>query len=152
MAPDDAADLVAELDEPRREAVLMLLPASQRTKVRALLGYDPAEAGGLMSPDFVSVYQQATVERGAPASAAATLGAGGAALTTMFVMDSLKRLEGSDPRRSTCCAPSRTPAWWSWCTGHAYDCAEEADFEEVARLMADYNLTAAPGRRLRASG
>src|SRR5207245_2765109 len=24
-----------------------------RVKVRALLGYDPAEAGGLMSPDFV---------------------------------------------------------------------------------------------------
>src|SRR5207248_6008095 len=40
MAPDDAADVVAELDEERREAVLTQLPASQRTKVRALLGYD----------------------------------------------------------------------------------------------------------------
>ena len=47
-----------------------LLPVGQRVKVRALLGYDPAEAGGLMSPDFVAVYRQATVgealERGAP--------------------------------------------------------------------------------------
>ena len=32
---------------------MALLPVSHRIKVRALLGYDPAEAGGLMSPDFV---------------------------------------------------------------------------------------------------
>src|SRR5207244_8909453 len=53
MAPDDAADIVGELDEERREPVLALLPVSHRVKVRALLGYDPAEAGGLMSPDFI---------------------------------------------------------------------------------------------------
>src|SRR5436309_1573576 len=53
MAPDDAADIVGELDEDRREPVLALLPVSHRVKVRALLGYDPAEAGGLMSPDFL---------------------------------------------------------------------------------------------------
>jgi len=53
MAPDDAADIIGELDEDRREPVLALLPVSHRVKVRALLGYDPAEAGGLMSPDFL---------------------------------------------------------------------------------------------------
>src|SRR5205807_126079 len=53
MAPDDAADVLGELEEERREPVMALLPVSQRVKVRALLGYDPAEAGGLMSPDFV---------------------------------------------------------------------------------------------------
>src|SRR5947209_9498104 len=53
MAPDDAADIVGELDEERREPVLALLPVGHRVKVRALLGYDPAEAGGLMSPDFL---------------------------------------------------------------------------------------------------
>jgi Mg/Co/Ni transporter MgtE len=53
MAPDDAVDIVGELDEDRREPVLALLPVSHRVKVRALLGYDPAEDGGLMRPDFV---------------------------------------------------------------------------------------------------
>src|SRR5437660_1189203 len=37
MAPDDAADLVAELPDERREGVLMLLPAAKRTKLRTLL-------------------------------------------------------------------------------------------------------------------
>ena len=58
MAPDDAADIVGELDEDRREPVLALLPVSHRVKVRALLGYDPAEAGGLMSPDFILLRRQ----------------------------------------------------------------------------------------------
>jgi hypothetical protein len=47
MESDDAADLVADLPEERREQVVGLLPATQRRRVRALLGYDPATAGGL---------------------------------------------------------------------------------------------------------
>ena len=86
MAPDDAADLIAELDEKRRGVVLDLLPAPHQRKVRALLGYDPAEAGGLMSPDFVSVYRQATVgevlERVRQSSLADEM------LSSVYVMDS----------------------------------------------------------------
>ena len=42
--------------------ILELLPPVQRRRLRALLGYDPLTAGGLMSPDFVAVYTQATQE------------------------------------------------------------------------------------------
>ena len=84
MAPDDAADIVGELDEDRREPVLALLPVSHRIKVRALLGYDPAEAGGLMSPDFVAAARHHLRRRRArrpcaPATIAPEL------LTTVFV-------------------------------------------------------------------
>ena len=141
MAPDDAADLVSELEEQRREEVLMLLPASQRTKVRALLGYDPAEAGGLMSPDFLCLYRHATVSE-----ALARVRASGVheeLLTNVFVMDSHRRLEGGVPLATLVRADPEAPL---------IDLAHrdtprlrpEADFEEVARLMADYNLTAAP--------
>ena len=61
MGPDDAADLVTELDQPRRAPILSLLPPSQQAKVRALLSYGQSSAGGLMSPDFVSVAPDATV-------------------------------------------------------------------------------------------
>src|SRR5581483_12160032 len=95
MAPDDAADLVAELADERREPVLSALPAAERTKVRALLGYDPAQAGGLMSTEFICLYRQATageaLDRVRRSSVPADL------LTTVFVMDSHRRLEGSVP-------------------------------------------------------
>src|SRR5579864_4383499 len=60
MESDDAADLVSELPEERRDEVVRLLPLVQRRRVRALLGYDPATAGGLMSPEFLRVFTQAT--------------------------------------------------------------------------------------------
>ena len=63
MAPDDAADVLGEFEDERRERVIALLPVSQRVKVRALLGYDPAEAGGLMSPDFVLLSGSSTAEQ-----------------------------------------------------------------------------------------
>ena len=40
--------------------MLALLPVSHRVKVRALLGYDPAEAGGLMSPEFILLRRTTT--------------------------------------------------------------------------------------------
>ena len=53
MRADDAADAIAELPQRRRQPVLDLLPAGQRTKVLTLMGFNPASAGGLMGVDFV---------------------------------------------------------------------------------------------------
>jgi Mg/Co/Ni transporter MgtE len=61
MAPDDAADLITELDQERRAPILDLLPAEQQRKVRGLLAHNPDTAGGLMSPDLVTVSVEATV-------------------------------------------------------------------------------------------
>ncbi len=141
MAPDDAADLVAELDDERQGEVIERLPAVQRRKVRTLLGYDPAEAGGLMSPDFVSVYRQATVGEALERVRRSSLGDD--LLSTVYVMDSRQKFLGAlalaalvraDPLAGISALEVQdTPCL-----------VPEADFEEVARLMADYNLVAAP--------
>ena len=60
METDDAADLVAQLDEERRDRVLDLLPPVQQRRLRTLLGYESMTAGGLISPEFVAMYSQAT--------------------------------------------------------------------------------------------
>ena len=60
MAPDDAADLLAELDQGRRVPVLNLMSAGQQHKLRKLLQYHPTTAGGMMNPDFVSVVRGTT--------------------------------------------------------------------------------------------
>ena len=141
MAPDDAADVIGELDEDRREPVLALLPVSHRVKVRALLGYDPAEAGGLMSPDFVILGGSTAVgdaleavRRSAVApellstvfvSAAAEKLQGSVAVTALLRADPGQRLQALVKHESPCLRP-------------------DASFEEVARLMADYNLTTLP--------
>jgi len=141
MAPDDAADIVGELDEERREPVLALLPVSHRTKVRALLGYDPAEAGGLMSPDFVLLPGSSAAGDALQAVRASPIAPD--LLSTVFVGSAEGPLEGGVSVTALLRAePGRR---LSTIVGHETPClAPDASFEELARQMADYNLTAIP--------
>ena len=65
MAPDDAADLIGDIDQERRLPILALLPEPQQRKVRSLLSYHPETAGGLMSPDFLCLSGRPAGGRGA---------------------------------------------------------------------------------------
>jgi hypothetical protein len=141
MAPDDAVDVVGELDEDRREQVLTLLPVSQRVKVRALLGYDPAEAGGLMSPDFVLLVGSTSAADALAAVRRSRIEP--ALLTTVFVRAADGSLEGSVPVTALLRADSGQRL--ESCVEHETPClSPDASFEEVARQMADYNLTSIP--------
>ncbi|HST55417.1 MAG TPA: CBS domain-containing protein [Solirubrobacteraceae bacterium] len=141
MAPDDAVDIIAELDEHRREPVLALLPVSHRTKVRALLGYDPAEAGGLMSPEFVALAHTTSV--GAALNAVRSSDVAPELLTAVFVTAADGSLIGSVPLAALLRTGREQPL--SELVKHDLPCLRpDAPFEEVARLMADYNLTSAP--------
>ncbi len=141
MAPDDAADLVAELKEDRREAVVEGLPPAQGRKVRALLGYDAAEAGGLMSPDFVSVYRQATADEALDRVRRSTLA--DEMLASVYVMDAKHRFVGCVSLAALVRADPEAGIV-NLDVQEIPHLIPEADFEEVARLMADYNLIAAP--------
>ena len=141
MAADDAADVIGELEDERRENVLALLPVGQRVKVRQLLGYDPAQAGGLMSPDFVLLPAASTVEDALRAVRHSRVEP--QLLSTVFVNAADGTLAGAVPVTALLRVEpdSRLDAELK----HETPCLEpDAPFEEVARLMADYNLTAIP--------
>src|SRR5258708_538416 len=55
MARDAAADLLADLSKETSEELLDEMPGQEADEVRELLEFDPATAGGMMSPDFVFV-------------------------------------------------------------------------------------------------
>jgi Mg/Co/Ni transporter MgtE len=140
MESDDAADLVNELPEERRESVCALLPPVQRRRVRALLGYDAATAGGLMAPEFVAVYSQATRDEMLERVAASLCST--EALATIYVMNANKRLTGAvqladvvraaaELRAGEIAAPPKTVR-------------VDAELEEIARLMTDFDLTTVP--------
>ncbi len=141
MEPDDAVDLLGDLPEQRRENVVQLLPAVQRRRVRALAGYDPATAGGLMSPEFVCLYAQASkaeaierIERSrAPADA----------LAWVYVMNLDRRLKGAVALADLLRSPPGE-AVGDVATFLPPRVSPEAGLEEVARLMTDYDLTVVP--------
>jgi hypothetical protein len=141
MAPDDAADILGELDEDRREPLLALLPVGHRVKVRALLGYDPAEAGGLMSPDFVLLRD--TTAAGDALEAVRRSSIAPELLTAVFVSAPDGTLQGSIP--VTALLRAEPGQRLEGLVKHESPCLRpDASFEELARLMADYNLTAIP--------
>jgi Mg/Co/Ni transporter MgtE len=149
MGSDDAADLITELDQERRAAILALLPPAKQVKVRALLSYSPESAGGLMSPDFVAVAEAATVTEALAAVRAADLSP--QVLTDVFVTDASGRLVGAVPLVSLIQARGNGGVAKLVQRG---DTALELgdDLPEVARLMTDFNLSVAPvvddGRRI----
>jgi len=137
MEPDDAADLLGQLPEERREQIVEILPAVQRRRVRTLLGYDPATAGGLMSPDFVCLYSQATQSEALQRVRRSHVSAD--ALGWIFVMNAHQRLAGAVPLANVLRAgPDHR---LGEIARPAQRVRPEADLEEVARLMTDYDLT-----------
>jgi CBS domain-containing protein len=140
MEADDAADLVAALPEERRELVVQELPPTQRRRLRALLGYDPATAGGLMSPDFVCVYSQASREEALERIRIAH--APSDALAWIFVMNARKRLVGAIPLADLVRADAEATVDDIGVLPQRV--RPDADVEEVARLMTDFDLTVVP--------
>jgi hypothetical protein len=140
MESDDAADVVNELDEDRREAVVSALPSVQQRRVRALLGYDATTAGGLMSPDFICIYAQATRDEAIDRISRST--GSGDALTWIYVMNQHHRLKGGIQVVELLRADPSLTAGEIAVT--ARQVRPDADLEEVARLMTDFDLTVVP--------
>jgi len=141
MASDDAADLLLEIEQDRRIPILNLLPASKQLKIKRLLGYNPATAGGLMNPDFASLPADATVLAALEQVRRSELAA--SQLLALWVTDSQGQLVGGVFSSELVCAESDATVDTLIKTAIP-TISPETELPEVARLMADYNLVAMP--------
>jgi sporulation protein YlmC with PRC-barrel domain len=141
MAPDDAADLITELEQERRAPVLALMPPAHQRKIRALLSYNPETAGGLMSLDFLCLPEQTRVSQ--VLEAVRTSPAAPEALAVVFASDAEGHVTGSasvvalvksDPSQPLSSVVRPNPA-------HVHP---DWDVHAVVRKMSDFNLTVAP--------
>jgi CBS domain-containing protein len=140
METDDAADLIAHFDEHRRTRLLGLLPSVQQRRLRTLLGYEPLTAGGLMSPEFVAVYTQATqsetLDRVRRAAAPSD------ALAWIFCINTHRRYRGAISLPDLVRADPDTRV--VDLVTHSRSVRALAELEEIARAMTDYDLTVVP--------
>ena len=140
MEIDDAADLLGQFDDDRRSHILELLPQVQQRRLRALLGYEPLTAGGLMSPDFVAVFSQASqaevldrVRRAATPSDA---------LVWIFAINTHHRFRGAVSLPDLVRAEPDTAI--TDLISHSRSVTADADLDEIVRAMTDYDLTVVP--------
>jgi len=139
MAPDDAADLLGDLDQERRKPIFDLMSAQAQHKLRKLLQYHPSTAGGMMSPDYVWVIKGATA---AEALEAVRIDdkAPHQLLNTVFVTDADGKFIGSISTADLL----RTEPGRKVEELELADCrvTTGADVTDVTLTMADYNLIA----------
>ena len=139
MAPDDAADLLGELDQERRKPVFDLMSPQQQHKLRKLLQYHPSTAGGMMSPDYVSVIKGATAAEALEAVRTDDK-APHQLLNTVFVTEPDGKLLGSISTAELLRADaSRKVEEIDLVTCRV---TTGADVTDVTLTMADYNLVA----------
>jgi CBS domain-containing protein len=141
MAPDDAADLIAEVDQERRLPILGLLPEPQQRKVRSLLSYHPETAGGLMSPDFLCLAADTPVA--AVLEAVRASSAPPEALNVVFAADPDGQVVGSVSVVRLVQADAAVTLG-SVCGEDPLHIHVDWDLGEIVRTMSDYNLIVAP--------
>jgi magnesium transporter len=136
---DDAADILGELDPTRQEQILAAV--EDRSEVDQLLRYDEETAGGLMTTHMVTVPDTATA-----AQALEEIRRQAEEVEDfydVFVVDSENRLVGTLPFKDLVISRPERPVR-AFMTDADIFVTPELDQEEVARLMARYNLPNVP--------
>ena len=142
LAPDDVADVLAEVSAEEREEILGLLDEPTRREGRALLAYAEAAAGGLMSPWFARVRPDATVDE----AIRYLRRQANADLETIYygyVLDAEQRLLGVVSLRHLMTAPGERQVQ-EIMQRDVIAVREDLDQESVAREFAQHDLLALP--------
>jgi CBS domain-containing protein len=142
MRADDAADAISELPQRRRQPVLDLLPAGQRTKVLTLMGFNPTSAGGLMGVEFLAVSEDAQVGE-ALAAVRSSESLQPEALTSVHALDADGRLCGV-VKLVTLLQVEPETTLSQVCDDDPVRIGADTDVVDVAVLMSDYNLITIP--------
>ncbi len=141
MEPDDAADILGDLEPERARDLLSRMDTDEAEDVRELLSYPDDCAGGLMTNDIVTVPPTVTAEQ-----AIQLVREQAAAMDNVYyvyVVDEAERLLGVLSLRELIVAEPQTPIGRvmhrELLRGRLDD-----SHDEVARLIAKYNLLSLP--------
>ena len=143
MTPDERADALEEMDEETADELLEELPEAARLETERLLEYEADTAGGLMTTEFVSVAESATVEEALAAVRGIARAGRREAMGTVYATDPRGTLTGVLSLRELLAAPEGarvSEVVWS----EVVTVEATADREEVAQLTSNYDLVAVP--------
>jgi magnesium transporter len=143
MTPDDRADALEDLEDTKADEILSEISGDTRGETERLLAYEPDTAGGLMTTEFVSVPEDATVDEALQLVRASARAGRQEAMYAIYAIDRTGKLRGVFSLRELLAAPPGARvsdiAWRD-----VVSVAPTADREEVARLTSKYDLVAVP--------
>ena len=141
MSPDDAADLIADLSRTARDEILPLMEPTEAREMAELLGYPEDSAGGMMTTEFVAVRDDLTAEQ--TIQRLRELEPDAETIYYIYVVDDAERLVGVVSLRDLIVSPPDTVVR-TFMFPEPVAVGVLADEDEVAQVVARYNLLAVP--------
>jgi len=143
MDPDDAADILGDLPYEKAEKLLWLMGVSDQRRIRTLLGYREKTAGGIMTPEFVTVGEQATVLQTVEKIRRLSESEDLESVHYVYVLDDSGELTGALSLRSLVLAAPETEVS-ALASRELITVGPDTDQEEVAETISKYDLLAVP--------
>lgn len=140
MEPDDATDLLGELSDERRDAVMELMTAGATETVEELLSHEEDTGGGLMTSRLVTLREDMTV---ADAMDYLREWASEDEVFYLYTVDENQHLIGTVPLRRLLLARNETLIR-TLTAPDPMTVLPEMDQEEIAQIFTEYNLMALP--------
>ncbi len=141
MPADDVADIIGRLPEDRSQDILDKMKTAESEEVEDLLRYDDDTAGGIMVPDFIALKEDVTA-REAIESLQKEYSDVEMAFY-LYVVDEYGKLVGVSSLRQLVVVPPETPLK-EFMSTDVFSVQTDMDQEEVARIVARYDILAVP--------
>ena len=141
MPSDDVADLLGRLPAEKSQAILERMNRPDSEAVEGLLRYGDDTAGGIMVPDFISFKEEVTAKEAIESLQKEHFDV--EMPFYLYVVDDDGRLVGVSSLRQLVVVPSETPLK-QFMTTDVVCVQTDMDQEEVARIVARYDILAVP--------
>ena len=140
MPYDDAVEIIRHLPEEQAEEILDGMQAEDSEEIAQLLAYPQETAGGIMSTEFFALREEETARE---AIAALQQAADVEMVFYLYVVNDHRHLVGVLSLRQLLIVPPDTPLK-KIMASEVISVRTDTDQEEVAQLVARYNLLAVP--------
>jgi magnesium transporter len=141
MSPDDAADLIADLSEAARAEILPLMEQDDAEEVRELLQYPEDTAGGIMTTEYIAIPENLTAAQ--TIERLRELEPDAETIYYIYIVDEQGRLVGVLSLRDLIVARPDAVVR-DFMRQEPVAVGALADQDEVAQVVARYNLLAVP--------
>jgi magnesium transporter len=141
MPADDVADIIGRLPEEKSQTILDKMKRAESEEVEGLLRYEDDTAGGIMVPDFIALREDVTASEAI--ESLQTEHSDVEMAFYLYVVDEYGKLVGVSSLRQLVVVSPETPLR-EFMTTDVFSVQTDMDQEEVARLVARYDILAVP--------
>ena len=141
MSADDVADLLGKLPEETSDSILKFMNKEGVDQLEGLLRYEDDTAGGIMVPDFIALSQDTTAREAISSLQKEYVDV--EMPFYLYVVDEYGKLVGVSSLRQLVVTPPEMPLK-SFMTTDVVSVRTDMDQEEVAKIVARYDILAVP--------